>query len=385
MVLLHGALPGLLSGHLRQLNQFGAYMATILITGGSGFIGTHLVRHFLDQTEHSVVNVDKLTYAAVTADTNSFHTSGRYAFERVDICDGPELRRIFAVYQPYAIMHLAAETHVDRSLDAPAEFFHTNVKGTYTLIEEATDYWNSLAPEEAKKFRLVVVSTDEVFGTLGPSGWFDENSAYQPNSPYAATKAAGDHLARAWHNSLGLPVIVTHCSNNYGPWQTPDKLVPKIITNAILGNTIPIYGDGSQVRDWIWVEDHAKGLTTTLVRGEVGERYLFGGGGEVSNLELAGAICDLLDGHCLDPTIGRRRLLIKMVENRPGHDDRYAIDWQKAESDLGWRPDKSMQSGLKDTIQWYLANRQWWEPRLKDHGMNQRLGLRRSGAGQPET
>jgi dTDP-glucose 4,6-dehydratase len=358
-------------------------MKTVLITGGSGFIGSHLVRYFLDQTEFSVVNIDKLTYAAVLVDADVGHAGGRYLREPVDVCAGSELRRILATHQPAAIMHLAAETHVDRSLDAPADFFRTNVEGTFTVIEEATNYWNALAPEEAQKFRLVVVSTDEVFGALGPSGRFDENSAYQPNSPYAATKAAGDHLARAWHKSIGLPVIITHCSNNFGPWQTPDKLIPKVITNAIRGRAIPIYGDGSQVRDWVWVEDHAKGLAAALAQGEAGERYLFGGGAEMTNLELAGTICDLLDRHRPDPAIGRRRELIEMVENRPGHDQRYAVDWQKAKNDLNWRPGKSMQSGLADTIEWYLANRQWWEPRLGDHGMDQRLGLRRRGATVP--
>lgn len=359
-------------------------MTTVLITGGSGFIGSHLVRYFLDETDLSVVNVDKLTYAAVTVGEDAPGADGRYAFEQVDICDGPAFRRVLATHRPAAIMHLAAETHVDRSLDTPAQFFRTNVEGSFTLIEEATAYWKALPTEAADGFRLLMVSTDEVFGALGATGQFDEVSAYLPNSPYAATKAAGDHLARAWHKSLGLPVIVCHCSNNYGPWQTPDKLIPKVIINAIRGKTIPIYGDGSQVRDWIWVEDHAKGLATALARGEPGQHYLFGSSGETSNLELAHMICDLMDHHDPDSEAGPRRQLIRMVEDRPGHDQRYAIDWRKAERDLNWRPIRSMQLGLEDTIRWYMTNRDWWTMRLRDHHMDDRLGLGRSGPNQTE-
>ncbi len=354
-------------------------MTTVLITGGSGFIGSHLVRYLLDRTEASVVNVDNLTYAAVMEGGDVAHAAGRYAFEQLDICDGPAFRKVLADHQPSAIMHLAAETHVDRSLDAPAQFFRTNIEGTFTVIEEATAYWNALPAAGADGFRLLVVSTDEVFGALGPDGRFDENSPYQPNSPYAATKAAGDHLARAWHQSLGLPVIVTHCSNNYGPRQTPDKLIPKVIANAIRGEKIPIYGDGNQMRDWIWVEDHARGLVAALTHGVVGERYLFGGVDEVSNLQLAGTICDILDSRDPDARIGGRRQLIELVQDRPGHDRRYAIDWRKAESDLNWRPNMAMATGLIDTVQWYQTNRQWWEPRLPNYGMDRRLGLTRSG------
>jgi dTDP-glucose 4,6-dehydratase len=360
-------------------------MSTVLITGGSGFIGHHLVRYFLDQTDLSVVNVDKLTYAAVTGPGDVSHVDGRYSFEQIDICDGPGFRQVVATHQPAAIMHLAAETHVDRSLDAPAQFFRTNVEGSFNVIEAATSYWNTLPAGEAEKFRLLMVSTDEVFGALGASGQFDENSAYLPNSPYAATKAASDHLARAWHRSLGLPAIVCHCSNNYGPRQTPDKLIPKIITNAIRAEAIPIYGDGSQVRDWVWVEDHAKGLAAALARGEPGEHYLFGGSGEASNLELARTICDLLDHQNPNPKIGPHRQLIKMVADRPGHDQRYAVDWHKAERDLDWRPTVAMESGLEDTIRWYMANRDWWTERLGDHQMDDRLGLARSEPTHTET
>jgi dTDP-glucose 4,6-dehydratase len=240
-------------------------MTKLLITGGSGFIGSHLVRHVLDQTAHAVVNVDKLTYAAVTAAGDVARPNGRYAFEQVDICDAAAFRRVLAEHQPAAVMHLAAETHVDRSLDGPAAFFRTNVEGSFNVIETATEYWQALPAAE-------------VFGALGPGGRFDEDSPYRPNSPYAATKAAGDHLARAWHKSLGLPVIFCHCSNNYGPRQTPDKLIPKVIANGLRGKAIPIYGDGSQVRDWVWVEDHARGLLAALARGRVGQHYLFGGG-----------------------------------------------------------------------------------------------------------
>ncbi len=360
-------------------------MTTVLITGGSGFIGSHLVRYFLDETALSVVNVDKLTYAAVTVGLSESSADGRYAFEQVDICDGPKFRQILATYRPAAIMHLAAETHVDRSLDAPAQFFRTNVEGSFTVIEQATSYWQALPITEAETFRLLMVSTDEVFGALGTTGQFDEGSAYLPNSPYAATKAAGDHLARAWHRSLGLPVIVCHCSNNYGPRQTPDKLIPKVIINAIRGEAIPIYGDGSQVRDWIWVKDHARGLAAALMQGKPGEHYLFGGSGETSNLELAGTICDLLDKFDPDSKNGSRRQLIEMVADRPGHDQRYAVDWRKAERDLHWRPAVAMRSGLEDTIRWYMANTEWWMTRLSEYQMDDRLGLARFSPKQTET
>ncbi len=349
-------------------------MKTILVTGGAGFIGSWLVRHLLAQTGYRVVNLDKLTYAAVSGDFPAPGQAERYLLEQVDIADAAAVRQAMTRHRPAALLHLAAETHVDRSLDAPGDFFETNVRGAYVLVEAAREYCTTLAAAARDDFRFVVVSTDEVFGSLAPGERFDENSRYRPNSPYAATKAAADHLALAWQVSLGLPVVLTHCSNNYGPYQLPDKLIPRLISRALLGEKLPLYGDGSQVRDWIWVGDHVLGIVAALEGGVPGERYLFGGDGEQSNLQVAEAVCERLDTLCPDAPWRPHRQLIEFVADRPGHDQRYAVDWQKAKREFGWQPSVSFEHGLNTTVEWYLEHRDWWQPMLKEAHMNRRLG-----------
>jgi len=351
--------------------------ATIFVTGGAGFIGSAVVRHLLDHSGARVVNIDKLTYAANLASIPLAPGHRRYAFAKVDICHGAELRDLFERYQPDAIINLAAESHVDRSIDGPAEFIQTNVVGTFTLLQETLRYWRRLGPGGGDAFRLLHVSTDEVYGSLGAVGWFTESTAYAPNSPYSASKASSDHLVRAWRETYGLPTIVTNCSNNYGPFHFPEKLIPRVIIEALAGNELPVYGDGKHVRDWLYVEDHARALALVLARGRAGETYNIGGRGERTNIEVVHRICDLLDR--LEPTpTGSRRRLISFVEDRPGHDRRYAIDATKIEQELGWRVQETFETGLQKTVTWYLENRGWWRGIIDRGYQARRVGLMRS-------
>jgi dTDP-glucose 4,6-dehydratase len=344
----------------------------ILVTGGAGFIGSAVCRHLVGSVGAHVVNVDKLTYAANPNSLKGTAGLPNYAFERADIADRSAMDAVFERYQPTAVLHLAAETHVDRSITGAGTFIDTNIVGTYRLLEAARHYHDRLAPDLRAQFRFVHVSTDEVYGSLGHDGRFPEDTPYQPSSPYSASKAASDHLARAWHKTYGLPVIVSNCSNNYGPYQFPDKLIPLTIINALEGQRLPIYGDGSNVRDWLYVEDHATGLVSLLERGRPGEKYNFGGDSEQTNLTVVERICDILDR--LISTGSPRRSLITYVPDRPGHDLRYAIDASKARRELGWRPRETFESGLDRTIHWYLDNRSWWEP-LRHLYTGERLGL----------
>jgi dTDP-glucose 4,6-dehydratase len=347
----------------------------ILVTGGAGFIGSAVVRHLVGNTNHEVACLDKLTYAGNLESLASAADSPRYRFYRVDICDAAALDRVFAEFQPTAVMHLAAESHVDRSIDGPADFIQTNIVGTYTLLEAARRYWNVLEPESKASFRFHHISTDEVYGDLeGTDDLFTETTPYAPSSPYSASKASSDHLVRAWQRTYGLPTIVTNCSNNYGPYHFPEKLIPHMILNALPGKPLPVYGDGSQIRDWLYVEDHARALTEVVTRGEVGETYNIGGHNEKRNLEVVETICALLDE--LKPAADGRsyKELITFVKDRPGHDRRYAIDASKIERELGWKPQETFESGIRKTVQWYLDNRQWWERVLNGSYQLGRLG-----------
>ncbi|MCU0733676.1 MAG: dTDP-glucose 4,6-dehydratase [Hyphomonas sp.] len=348
----------------------------ILVTGGAGFIGSAVIRHLIRETVAEVVNVDKLTYAGNPESLGGASASDRYQFAQVDICDRRALRKVFRDHSPDAVMHLAAESHVDRSIDAPGAFVNTNVLGTFELLQCAAEHFRSLPAQRAAKFRLVHVSTDEVYGDLGEiDALFTETTAYAPSSPYAATKAASDHLARAWYRTFGLPVIVTNCSNNYGPNQFPEKLIPHMILNALAAKPLPVYGDGQQVRDWLYVEDHARALWTVLVRGRVGETYNIGGHNEQRNLEVVTAICQLLSELAPEaPGAPRYRDLISFVRDRPGHDTRYAIDASKIDRELGWRPKETFDSGLRKTVMWYLENRGWWQRVLDGSYRLERVG-----------
>lgn len=330
----------------------------ILITGGAGFIGSAVIRYILRHTAHRVVNVDKLTYAGNLAAVAEVSSDPRYAFERIDICDAHAMRRVFAQYRPAAVMHLAAESHVDRSIEGPALFISTNIVGTYTLLEVAREYWSSLDDAGRTAFRFHHVSTDEVYGDLdGSDALFTEDTPYAPSSPYSASKAAADHLVRAWHRTYGLPVLITNCSNNYGPYQYPEKLIPLVIRNALAGRPLPVYGRGDQVRDWLYVEDHARALYAVLTRGRVGETYNIGGHNEQRNIDVVRQICALLEELAPDKPAGVRRYedLITFVPDRPGHDRRYAIDASKIARELGWVPQETFESGLRKTVQWMLA------------------------------
>ena len=341
----------------------------LLVTGGAGFIGSAVVR-LAGAQGHSVVNLDALTYAACLDNVASVADSPLYAFEQANICDRAALDRIFDQHQPDAVMHLAAESHVDRSIDGPGAFIQTNVTGTYTLLEAARAYWQDAGKPDG--FRFHHISTDEVFGSLGPTGQFTETTPYDPRSPYSASKAASDHLVRAWGETYGLPIILTNCSNNYGPFHFPEKLVPVVILKALAGQPIPVYGDGANVRDWLYVEDHADALLTVLTKGTLGRSYNIGGENEVSNLELVKMICARLDGR--HPSGAPHADLITFVADRPGHDLRYAIDPSRIRTELGWQPSVTVEEGLARTVDWYLENEDWWRALQNRQGFGQRLG-----------
>ncbi len=347
----------------------------ILVTGGAGFIGSCVIRWLINDSDHVVINIDKLTYAGNLESLSTVSDNHRYHFEKIDICDRGNVDRVFREYRPDAVMHLAAESHVDRSIDGPAEFMQTNIFGTYTLLEAAREYWSRLGSAAKARFRFHHVSTDEVYGSLGESGYFTEQSLYKPNSPYAASKASSDHLVRSWYYTYGVPTLITNCSNNYGPYQFPEKLIPLVILNAIEGNSLPIYGKGDNVRDWLYVEDHARALILVLEKGQVGESYNIGGHNERNNLDVVNTLCSLLDELLPDAAFRPHASLIEFVKDRPGHDKRYAIDSSKMQTELDWKPQETFETGLRRTVQWYLQNRRWCQ-RVQDGSYRrERLGL----------
>ncbi|MBQ0823549.1 dTDP-glucose 4,6-dehydratase [Microvirga sp. HBU67558] len=345
-----------------------------LVTGGAGFIGSAVVRKLISDTPHQVLVLDKLTYAGNLDSLKPVAESERYRFVRADIADFRQMQAVIDEYQPDVIMHLAAESHVDRSIDGPGEFVQTNVVGTFTLLQAALAYWNKLDATGRDAFRFHHISTDEVFGSLGHEGFFHEEYPYQPNSPYSASKAASDHFVRAWHHTFGLPSLVTNCSNNYGPYHFPEKLIPLMILNALEGKALPVYGKGENVRDWLYVEDHAEALILVAEKGRVGENYNIGGWNERTNIDVVRAICHLVDEMAPSSTIGSRDKLISYVADRPGHDLRYAIDASKIERDLGWRPAETFETGLRKTVAWYLDNKAWWERIRSGVYRGERLG-----------
>lgn len=347
----------------------------ILVTGGAGFIGSAVIRHLVKETEHQVLNVDKLTYAGNLESLISISDHPRYHFSQTDICDHAALTRLFASFEPDVVMHLAAESHVDRSIDGPAEFIKTNIVGTYTLLEAARKYWQKLPEIKKSRFKFHHISTDEVYGDLeGTTDLFAETTPYLPSSPYSASKASSDHLVRAWHRTYGLPVVITNCSNNYGPYHFPEKLIPLMILNALEGKSLPVYGNGQQVRDWLFVEDHARALYQVATQGIVGETYNIGGWNEKQNIDVVKTICQILDE--LKPQLNGERYesLITFVNDRPGHDLRYAIDASKIERELGWKPQESFETGIRKTVKWYLDNLTWCH-RVQDGSyQRERLG-----------
>ncbi|WP_367987526.1 dTDP-glucose 4,6-dehydratase [Vibrio sp. NTOU-M3] len=369
-------------------------MSVILVTGGAGFIGSALIRHLINSTSHLVVNVDKLTYAGNLQSLASINQNSRYFFEKVDICNAKEVKRIFCQYKPDIVMHLAAESHVDRSIDGPGSFIQTNIVGTYSLLEEARIYWSELDDKKKNNFRFHHVSTDEVYGDLphpdiqtDDSSLFTESTAYDPSSPYSASKASSDHLVRAWHRTYHLPIIVTNCSNNYGPYHFPEKLIPLTILNALEGKSLPVYGKGNQIRDWLYVEDHVRALVLVATQGKIGETYNIGGHNEVQNIEVVKTICSILEElapskdnpnignfSCESLGISSYMELIKYVADRPGHDMRYAIDASKIQRELGWKPEETFQSGIRKTVQWYLDNQSWCQQVQEGNYQRERLG-----------
>jgi dTDP-glucose 4,6-dehydratase len=350
----------------------------ILITGGAGFIGSALIRHVLGNTEHSVVNVDKLTYAGNLESLKAIENNPNYRFEQADICDAAKMNQLLEKHQPDAIMHLAAESHVDRSIDGPADFIETNIVGTYILVEAVRNYWQNLDAEKKAQFRFHHISTDEVYGDLpNDNSLFTEATSYAPSSPYSASKASSDHIVRAWHRTYGLPVLVTNCSNNYGPYHFPEKLIPLVTLNALEGKPLPVYGDGKQIRDWLYVDDHARALLTVVENGKVGETYNIGGHNEKENITVFRTICGILEElHPQKPNgIAKYEDLITFVKDRPGHDLRYAIDASKIAHELGWTPKETFETGLKKTIQWYLENLDWCRNVQDGSYRRERLGL----------
>ena len=344
----------------------------ILITGGAGFIGSAVIRQYINDTTHDVINLDDITYAGNLQSLSSIAESDRYTFVQVNICDSVQLKETFDRYQPHAVMHLAAETHVDRSIDDPSIFIKSNIVGTFNLLEVSRSYWNNLIPDKKDKFIFHHVSTDEVYGDLDDSGLFNEETRYDPSSPYSASKASSDHLVRAWHRTYGLPIIITNCSNNYGAYQYPEKLIPLIILNALEGMPLPVYGSGKQVRDWLYVEDHAKALRLSLENGKIGQTYNIGGHNEKTNIEVVNIICDLLDKLLPLSQYIPHRSLISHVSDRPGHDKRYAVDAKKIQENLNWLPDETFESGIEKTVKWYLENKEWCQ-NIKDK--RQRYGI----------
>jgi len=347
----------------------------ILVTGGAGFIGSAVCNYIIAETSDTVIVLDKLTYAGNLASLSSISGSSRYHFVQGDVCDGAVVTAVFDRYQPDCVMHLAAESHVDRSIDGPAAFIETNIVGTYALLEATRAYWAGLDGARRANFRFHHISTDEVYGSLGAQGLFTEDTTYAPNSPYSASKAASDHLVRAWHHTYGLPTIISNCSNNYGPRQFPEKLLPLMILNALAGKPLPIYGKGDNVRDWLYVEDHARALYAIISRGQPGEKYNVGGDAEQSNLRLVQALCGILDELAPDSAFRPHATLMTFVADRPGHDQRYAIDAAKIKRELGWAPLVGLDEGLRRTVRWYIENKPWWRDILSGRYAGQRLGL----------
>ena len=344
----------------------------ILITGGMGFIGSALVRHLLANSEVEIINFDKMTYAANPASLLGAEVSPKHTLIQADITDANAVRQAFQAHQPDAVMHLAAESHVDRSIDSPGDFVQTNLVGTFRMLQGALEHWSGLSPEKQAAFRFLHISTDEVFGSLGDTGIFTETTAYSPNSPYSASKAGSDHLVRAWHETYGLPVLITNCSNNYGPCQFPEKLIPLMILKSLAGEPLPVYGEGINIRDWLYVDDHARALETVLLNGKVGETYVVGGNCERKNIDVVNALCSIMDE--LRPDNAPHVKLITYVTDRPGHDMRYAIDASKIEHELGWEPAETFESGLRKTVDWYIDNQHWWQAIIDGSYQLDRLG-----------